>query len=613
MSATAPRGVSDPGHPLAPIRHALGVDRRTLLKHAAQLGVAAQLAPALEAQAAGQRPPNILILMTDQERHRDRLPDDLPVPARCWLDEHGTNIDRFHASSMACTPSRGALWTGMYAPQQGMYGTFIVGAQFNIDPSIPTIGDLFKELGYRTAFFGKWHLSFPGEIPSSAEEALDTVQGNPLHAHGFDDSVISPPSDVSAYNDGYVNDPIWTRQALEWLDAHGRDEQPWICILSLLNPHDIQYFPRGFAADYKRPDYDARPDPSWALEKDLKDKPSGQERFRKVVEVISGTPAGGAGNEAYVRALLNLYYDLIVNTDEMLQAMIKKVIDLGVFDDTVIVRTADHGELGGAHRLQNKGTTMYDEQNRIPFTVVYPKRFRKGARSRALGEQVDLLPTLLDLAGAGDPLKRWPWLRGVSLVPALEDPDAPGPRREVMYRIDEFAITSTGNEKPTNTHIRAVFDGRYKFARYVAVKDGWFAGPEFRETQEYELYDVWEDPYEIRNLANDPGYAALRDELLAHLYEREKAVWSPVKLPAYGAGEPITELPVVPNAGLTQGGIPSPWPNVGVPGSYVTVPIRQPTPTSWLYEGNLPTAITGGPTQHSVDLAGFFCELVPRG
>src|SRR5262249_7372668 len=153
---------------------------------------------------------------------------------------------------------------------------------------------------------------------------------------------------------------------------------------------------------------------------DLKDKPSGQTRFRQVVEIISGAPAGSAEQEGYVRSLLNTYYDLIVGTDEMLETMVKTVIDAGKLDDTVIVRTADHGELGGAHRLQNKGTTMYDEQNRVPFTVVYKKRFPPGRRSSALGEQVDLMPTLLEIAGERDPVRRWPWLRGVSLVPALE-------------------------------------------------------------------------------------------------------------------------------------------------------------------------------------------------
>ena len=583
--------------------------RRDLLKGAAAAGVAGVLPAAVT--AAASRRPNVLILMTDQERHQDRLPDDLPTPVRCWLDRNGTRIDRFHASSMACSPSRACFWTGMYAPQQGVFGTFVVGTQFTMDPSIPTIGDLFKELGYRTAFFGKWHLSFPGEPPTNAEEALSTAQGNPLRGYGFDHSAISPPSDVGAYNDGYTNDPIWTRQALDFLRAHAKDEQPWLCILSLLNPHDIQFYPRGFRVDFERPDYHPELIPSFYAEPSLGDKPSGQQRFRDVVATIAGTPKGAQDDPEYWRGHINAYYDLIAGTDEMLGAAVKELVDQGVLDDTLIVRTADHGELGSAHRLQNKGTTMYDEQNRIPFTVVYPKRFPRGRRSQALGEAVDLLPTLLEIAGARDPVGRWPWLRGVSLVRALENPGDRGPRESVLFRIDEYPVTNVGTAVPTNTHIRAIYDGRYKFARYVAVADQHFAGTELLDSQEYELYDTWNDPYEIRNLANDPGYQVLAKDMLAWLYEREKAKFRPVVLPAYGERAPISHIPEPPSLGISDNGVPNPW--VGArPGSYLVVPARQPSPARFLYEGGLPGGIGGqqGPT--GTDVARFFCELVPR-
>jgi arylsulfatase A-like enzyme len=590
------------------------VRRRELLTDAARLAAVAGIASVGGAAAAEpQRRPNVLILMTDQERHASRLPSDLPTPVRCWLDRNGTNIDRFQPSSMACSPSRACYWTGMYAPQQGIYGTFVVGTQFTMDPSIPTIGDLFKELGYRTAYFGKWHLSFPGDPPTNPEAALNTAMANPLAGYGFDDSAISPPSDVGAYNDGYTNDPIWTAQAVDFLRTHAADEQPWLCVLSLLNPHDIQFYPRGFRVDFKRPDYHAQPEPSFYAEPTLGDKPSAQERFRNVVQVIAGTPAGMQDDPEYWRGQLNTYYDLIVGTDEMLGTAIKTVIDAGALDDTLIVRTSDHGELGSAHRLQNKGTTIYDEQNRVPFTVVYPKRFPRGRRSQALGEAVDLLPTLLEIAGEADPLSRWPWLRGVSLVSALEDPGDRGPRDSTLYRIDEYPVTNVGTAVPTNSHIRSIYDGRYKFARYVAVADQHFAGTELRDSQEYELYDTWEDPYEIRNLANDPGYAALAHDLLAWLYEREADRYSPVDVPAYGPRAPITHLYEPPSTNLSNNGIPNPW--VGAqPGSYLVVPAQQPTPTAFLYEGGLPTSIGGGSSdpQRAADIARFFCELAPK-
>jgi arylsulfatase len=588
-------------------------DRRELLTDAGRLAAAAGLAGAAlpAGAAAATRQPNVLILMTDQERHQDRLPDDLPLPVRCWLDANGTRIDRFHSSSMACSPSRACFWTGMYAPQQGVYGTFVLGLQFTMDPSIPTIGDLFKELGYRTAFFGKWHLSFPGEPPTNLEAALDIVQGNPLGGYGFDHSAISPPADVGGYNDGYTNDPIWTGQAVSFLREHAKDAQPWMCVLSLLNPHDIQFYPRGFRADFERPDYEPKLEPSFAAEPSLGDKPSAQQRFRNVAATVAGTPSKLQDDPAYWRGHINTYYDLIVGTDEFLGAAVKEIIDQGVLDDTVIVRTADHGELASAHRLQNKGTTMYDEQNRVPFTVVYPRRFPPGRRSQALGEAVDLVPTLLEIAGEADPVRRWPWLRGVSLVGALEHPDRRGPRDSILYRTDEYPVYNAGTAVPITGHIRALYDGRHKFARYVAIADQHFAGTELVEGQEYELYDTWNDPYEIRNLANDPGYQSLAKDLLAWLYEREQLKFGAVEVPAYGPRPPITALPEPPSTETTNSGVPNPW--VGAqPGAYLIVPAKQPNPTSFLYEGGLPGGIGGPGPQHAADVARYFCELAPR-
>ena len=381
-------------------------------------------------------------------------------------------------------------------------------------------------------------------------------------------------------------------------------------MLSLLNPHDIQFYPRGFRADFQRPDYQPEPEPSFYAEPTLGDKPSAQQRFRNVVSIIAGTPNGETDKPEYWHGHINTYHDLIVGTEEMLGAAVKELVSQGVLDDTVIVRTADHGELASAHRLQNKGTTVYDEQNRIPFTVVYPKRFPRGRRSQALGEAVDLLPTLLEIAGERDPLGRWPWLRGVSLVPALENPDSPGPRDSILYRIDEYPVTNVGTAVPTNSHIRSIYDGRHKFARYVAVAEQHFAGQELRDTQEYELYDTWNDPYEIRNLANDPGYQGLVQDMLAWLYEREEAKYSPVELPAYGPRAPVTATPEPPSAEISDRPVPNPWVSAQ-PGSYLVVPAEQPSPARFLFEGGVPQIAGGTNAERAADLARWFCELTP--
>ena len=205
------------------------------------------------ADSGSGRKPNVLLLMCDQERYPQWTPD-LPLPARDWIDQRGVTFERFHHSAIQCSPSRACFWTGMYPPQHGIFGNFLQSWQFSLDPRIPTLGDLMREQGYMTAYYGKWHLSMVGtSLPEGIKENLE---GNYLGMYGFDYSTISPSLEPAGYNDGIYNDPLWTRQAIDWLHTHGGQEKPWFLVVSLLNPHDIAYFPRGFTADVQRPDWD---------------------------------------------------------------------------------------------------------------------------------------------------------------------------------------------------------------------------------------------------------------------------------------------------------------------------------------------------------------------
>ena len=146
--------------------------------------------------------------MCDQERYPQWTPD-LPLPARDWIDGRGVSFERFHHSAVQCSPSRACFWTGMYPPQHGIFGNFLQSWQFSLDPRIPTIGDLLREQGYKTAFFGKWHLSMVGL--SLPEGPVENLQGNYLGPYGFDYSEQSPSLEPAGYNDGIYNDPLWTQ------------------------------------------------------------------------------------------------------------------------------------------------------------------------------------------------------------------------------------------------------------------------------------------------------------------------------------------------------------------------------------------------------------------
>jgi arylsulfatase len=568
-----------------------------------------------KASEAGSEQPNILILMCDQERYPQWTPE-LPLPARDWIDQRGVTFERFHHSAVQCSPSRACFWTGMYTPQNGIFGNFLQSWQFSLDPRIPTIGDLIREQGYTTAFFGKWHLSMVGL--SVSEGPVDNAQGNYLGPYGFDYSEQAPSLEPAGYNDGVYNDPVWTKQGVDWLHSNGGQDRPWLLVVSLLNPHDIAYYPRGFTADVVRPDWEVKLPLNF--DDDRSAKPTVHAQYANGAALVRG----GIGHDDLPtwRRLINTYCDLIVGTDENLAAIVKALHDCGAMDKTVIIRTADHGEMGGSHRAAGKGPMIYDEQLRMPLSISWPARFpHRGARTTALAEAVDILPTCLELAGVADPLARYPWLRGKSLVSAVEDPANARGKDFTVSTCDEVWSPQdfAGVGKPWRRHVRAALSARFKVARYVSM-----AGKPQRENeddQEYELYDLYEDPYELRNLARDPAYKPLLDDLLARLHELEEERLGPVEVPDYGSPsllEPLRPDPIGRAETPLAERDSTPSPVEGAPGAYVQLPIGDPHLEARIYEGNggdrVPQTADSSRAMAEARArvrASMLCELVP--
>jgi len=269
--------------------------------------------------------------------------------------------------------------------------------------------------------------------------------------------------------------------------------------------------------------------------------------------------------------LMNTYCDLIVNTDENLGAVVKALHDSGGMDDTVIIRTADHGEMGSSHLSAGKGPMIYDEQLRMPLSISFPTRFptQQGARSAALSEAVDLVPTVLELAGLSDPVAQYPWLRGRSLVGHVQDPASSSPKDFTVSTCDEVWSPQeyAGVGPAWKRHLRAALSGHFKVARYCAMTG--HPLKEHADDQEYELYDLSEDPYELRNLANDPAYKPLLDDMLARLRELEHERMGKLEIPAYGGPsliEPIRQPDPLGGSETPQIAL-GPSPAAGLPGA----------------------------------------------
>ncbi|MDH7569557.1 MAG: sulfatase-like hydrolase/transferase, partial [Armatimonadota bacterium] len=187
------------------------------------------------------------------------------------------------------------------------------------------------------------------------------------------------------------------------------------------------------------------------------------------------------------------YYAMIELLDEQTGRILAALDETGQTENTLVIFMSDHGEMLGDHGIYWKGCYFYEPLVRVPLILCWPGHFPAGVRSDALVELHDLAPTLLQLAGLEVPER----MQARSLLPLLTGAaDASEHRQHVLC---EYYRCLGG--APPDAHGTMLCDGRYKICVYHHSEPG-------------ELYDLQEDPEEYHNLWDDPGYAALKLELL---------------------------------------------------------------------------------------------------
>ena len=384
--------------------------------------------------------PDIVLLVTDQERAAPTYePDALAawrrtaLPGHQWFRDHGVSFERHYSGSLACVPSRPTFLTGQFPDVHGVTQTDGLGKMADdsrmrwLEPGeVPTLGHWFEAAGYDTHYDGKWHVSHAdltgpdgGRLetnddhgdpdPAAVQAYLDA---DPLAPFGFHGWVGPEPHGPGAADCGVVRDPLIADRVVAWLeDRYARRaagdadaQRPFLLVASFVNPHDIVLFPAWVRRNPLEPgplDPPAVP-PSPTDEEDLATKPAAQIAFRSSYYSAYGpAPAVQRIYRANQQAYRDLYHRLHAEVDGPMDRVRRAVTDRGA-DGTVLVHTADHGELLGAHGgLHQKWFNLYDEATRIPFTVV---RTGDGATApRVVSDMptshVDLVPTLLGAAG----------------------------------------------------------------------------------------------------------------------------------------------------------------------------------------------------------------------
>ncbi len=409
------------------------------------------------------------------------------------LAAEGMRFDACFCTNSICSPSRATILTGTYNHVNG-----VTTLDTHFDARQPAFPGMLRDAGYQTALVGKWHLGHGG-IHDPAGFDYWTVLPDQGDYH---DPTFLEPDGCRIVRTGYATDVI-TDLALGWIDARDRD-RPFLAMVHHKAPHRSWEPAERHAALYGdqlilepttlRDDYAGRS--TAAIEARMQLRDLTEEDLKGIV------PPGLTEDEElrwrYQRYIKD-YLRCVAALDENVARLLEFLDDRDLVDNTVVVYTSDQGFFLGDHGWYDK-RFMYEESLRMPFLVRYPREVAAATSSDAIVLNVDFAQTFLDLARV-EPTRP---MQGRSLRPLLRGDRPSDWRTSMYYRYWMHRDPAHG----VWAH-RGVRTDRHKLIHYYHPPDG--------RPDEWELFDLLADPFELRSLHDEPGLANLLAELRAEL------------------------------------------------------------------------------------------------
>jgi len=424
----------------------------------------------------------------------------------------------------------------------------------SMSTDLPTIGHMMSDAGYYAAYKGKWHLTKEFETVNELGSPAK-IFTKEMQAYGFND--YFGVGDIIAHDrGGYLHDGLISAMSVNWLRSKGKEmsEQgkPWFLTVNMVNPHDVMFLNTdrpGQPVQASKMLGHIRPEPADPLYKkewdfelpktytQALDAPGRPAAHKDYMRSHDGLVGNIANEDWRWKKRHNYYLNCLRDVDRNINALLDELDNLGLASNTIVVLTADHGDLDGAHRLHAKGATSYREQNNVPLIVVHPAH-QGGKRCKAVTSHLDLAPTLINLTSASAEKKTaiTKALPGKDFSALLTAPDRNGAdaiRDGMLFCYNMFAYldgdfmdkvvammaqpngkanvvaaAKSGHFRPDMSKrgaIRSVFDGRYQFTRYYSPKSHNKPGSmeEIFKLNDVELFDLETDLLEVNNLALD--------------------------------------------------------------------------------------------------------------
>jgi arylsulfatase A-like enzyme len=443
--------------------------------------------------AGSYRPnrPNIVLIVADDWAYMDlgiAGHSLLTTPNLDQLARDGVHFTRAFTPNPICTPSRAALLTGQ---DNWTNGCWFFGMPIRSESR--HFAHLLSEAGYETFYTGKWHND---GLPSKRGFTSGKyIGGGGPGAGGHHKPLVKDFGGANKRQIERFDSELFTDAAIEFLESRQPDGKPFLLFVSYMTPHDPWTPPDKYATMYKPSaislpaNFMPRPMNGTNPFRYYTDWHGENLRDEKQMVPFPRTPEG-------VRSVRSRYYGTITHDDEQIGRILNKLDQKQLASNTLVIFLADHGISLGAHGISGK-QTMYEEGIRLPLIMRYPRLKRGSAKNADLVSLIDIFPTFCEAAGVKIPES----IEGQSLLGLYQ-----GKGRWDREHIFSSFVSPVRHRLNT----RCIRTKRYTLIHHLT-------------TNETELYDLDNDPYELSNLAGLERFDKVHNQLAVRLTSwREK-------------------------------------------------------------------------------------------
>lgn len=445
-------------------------------------------AVSLERKNPEQKLRNVIFILSDDHRYDfmgfmpshpegGGKPKFLNTPNMDRLAKNGAHIKNAFVTTSLCSPSRASVLTGMYSHKHGVVDNQSPVPEHNI-----FFPEYLQKIGYETAMMGKWHMGESSDKPRKGFTRWVSFRGQGV----YNDPVLNIDGE-KVERKGYISD-ILTEYAVDWIKE--KKDTPFFLYLSHKAVHSE--FEPAVRHKGKYENEKIEYPPSMAnTEENYKDKPDWVRAQRNSWHGVDYMYHGQMDFDTFYKR----YCETLLSVDDSIGEIFKVLEETKLLDSTLIMYMGDNGFCLGEHGLIDK-RQMYEESIRVPMMAHCPELIKPGSSLPQMVQNIDVAPTVLDLAGLETPKD----MDGKSFLPLLKG-------KEVKWRDAIFYEYYWERPFPHTPTVFGIRTDKYKYMRYHGIWDI------------DELYDIENDPDEMKNLIKLPEYQELIEELANRVYD----------------------------------------------------------------------------------------------